>query len=128
MVKRKPYRVLASFSYNFEEKPLRSQRITTKPPMTDTGSDQDSSDNNKTSLPGAFKDISPLDAHDEFIQMVINAKTVAQLESRSSDITWRGYTTSISPNFLLTKENLRSELLCALQNLITLSNMEHKVY
>ena len=41
MVEKNPYRVLASYSYDEKERSLRSERIASKPPMTDTGSDDD---------------------------------------------------------------------------------------
>lgn len=42
MVDNYPYRVLASYSHDFAEKPLRSDRIADNAPLTDVASDIDS--------------------------------------------------------------------------------------
>ena len=59
MVGKNPYRVLASFTYDHKERPLRSGRVANQPPMTDTGSDHDSSDDEmprkKSKLSEVFK-------------------------------------------------------------------------
>lgn len=126
MVAQHRYRVLSSYSYDDEEKPLRSERVAAMPPMTDTASDS-SSDGPKIALPPALRNISAVPEHDEYVQMVINASTVAQVEGKDAKITWRGYTTTISQHFEMTRDNLRMELLSALQNLIKLNDIERKV-
>lgn len=78
-------------------------------------------------LPGPLRGISSIPEHNDFIQMLINAKTFAQLDSKPVDITWRDYTLSISSDFILSKENVTKELITALQSLITLTEIEDKV-
>lgn len=129
MIDSNPSRVLASYSYDQHEKPLRSERLATIPPLTDTASDPDSSMENNFSglLPPTLRNISAIRDHDEFFQMVINAKTSAQLQNESVEMSWRGYSLTVPPNFDLTRENLRDHLLSALQNLIQITELEHKV-
>lgn len=128
MVAKYPFRVLASFSYDHEERPLVNNLQ--QPPLIDSSSDRESNFGGKsfaTLLPSAFKNISEVMEHDDFIQMVLNAKTLAQLKGSPESITWRGYVTDIGPDFELSREALRNELLTALQCLNELSAMEHKV-
>ena len=130
MVEKNSYRVLASYSYDSEEKPLRSGRVGERPPMTDfsdaeSGVYEGSTSND--SLPLNFRDISSIPEHGYFLQMIINAKIMAEFQKQPCDITWRGYKTSIDPTFVMSKENLRKELLTALQTLITLTEIEDKV-
>lgn len=132
MVANHPYRVLGSFSYDEHEKPLRSERIAETPPQTDTGSYPDSSEavdnnNNRFSLPTLLRNISPVIEHDEFVQLLINTKTQAQVQNSSADVTWRGYTTTISPDFDMSRENVQKELLSALRNMIALNEKEKQV-
>lgn len=127
MVEKNSYRVLASYSYDEEEKPFRSERIASQPPPpTDVGSDQESS-GSASSLPIPFRNISSVPDHEEFIQLVINAKTLAQVENSSCDVTWRGYKTTITCDFHMSTDNLRKELVLALQNLISLNELDNKV-
>lgn len=129
MVENYPFRVLASFSYDKEEMPLRNIGIE-RPPIIETHSDRESNFDVRslaTLLPAPFHNISEVVEHDEFIQMILNAKTVAQLKNAPESITWRGYVTDIAPDFILSREGLMKELLTALQCLNKLSDMEHKV-
>ena len=128
MVENHPYRVLSSFSYDFEEKPLRSERVAEKPPCPDTASDGESILEPSTILlPSTLRNISEVPEHDEFIQLVINAKAMASSSNTPETVNWRGYVTDIEPNFKMTRVSLRKELLLALQRLTTLSEMERKV-
>ena len=130
MVEKNAYRVLSSYTYDQEEKSIRSERVAPNPVMSDTASDMDYSstfDTSKSNLPFPLRSISAVPEHDEFIEMMINAKTVAQFQKAPADITWRGYSTTITPDFEISKENLMKELLSALQNLISLSATEEKV-
>lgn len=129
MVKKFPFRVLASFSYDKEERPLKTNSLP-KPTITEYSSDRESNFEGNcfaTLLPAAFQNISEVLEHDEYIQMIINAKTVAQLKKSPESITWRGYVTDIHPDFELSREGLKHELVTALQCLSDISNLEHKV-
>lgn len=132
MVKQHPYRVLSAYSYDYEEKSL-SQSGVDPPPVTDAGSDDQVFEKEKKQkrgvhLPGPLNNISLISEHIEFIQMVINAKTSAQLDNKDVEIVWRNYSLSVSPDFDLTKENVTKELLSALQSLVSLSETEEKVF
>lgn len=123
-------RVLASYSYDGDETPLRSDRIAEKPPMSDFASDLESvsvCDSRKISLPTPFTKISEVPGHDEFIQIVINAKTTADITNSPTKIEWRGYCSDINPGFILSKESLTKELLQALKRLNEVSETEKKV-
>ena len=127
MIARNSYRVLASYTYDHEEKPIRSGRIAAAAPsMTDTASDMESSAPDKISLPLPLRNISAVPEHDEFIQLMINGKALAGLQQSQAEITWRGYSTSIPPDFEMSKDNLRKALLSALQNIISLNETEQK--
>ena len=126
MVEKNPYRVLGSYTYDEDEKPLRSERIAEKPPVTDTGSDHDSVEG-YSSLPEPFRNISPVHDHEEFIQMVINAKTLACVENQSCDVNWKGYKTSITPDFVMSNNNLTKELVEALKSLVSLTEKDNEV-
>ena len=126
MVEQYPYRVLASYSYDKEERPLRSQRVAANPVQSETASDLDSVDYRNASG-SQFQDISSLRDHDDFIQMLINGKAMAQLNNKPYTITWRGYSTNIDPEFLMTKSTLKNELISALKNLVSITKEEEKV-
>ena len=119
MVKNCPYTVMASFTYDKEDRPQRSTRI--------AASDSNSDDGRSPWLPLPFQNLSAVGEHDEFFQLIINARTVAQLNKAPEKITWRGYVTHIPPDFELTRESLRNELLTSLKVLTELSDMEKKV-
>ena len=128
MVENHPYRVLSSYTYDFEEKPLRSDRVADKPPYMDTVSDAESiMEPSSFLLPATLRNISEVPEHDEFVQLVINAKAMASMSNGPEEINWRGYVTHIEPSFRMTRASLRKELLLALQRLTTLSEMERKV-
>lgn len=129
MVSTHSYRVLSSFTYDGEEKALRSERVASPPPMTDTASDPESSVsvNKVISLPAPLQNISAVPEHDEFVQLFSNAKTLAQVQNRPAQMTWRGYSLDVHADFEMTRENLQSELLRALDNLIDLSETERQV-
>ena len=131
MVDQNSARVLASYSYKDGEKPLRSQRVAEEPPVTDSASDMDTCSTSGTRnvcLPSPFRNISNIPDHDDFIQMVINAKAMGLANSNPASITWRGYTTAIRPNFELTRDNLRKKLILALQHVVSPSKEENEVY
>ena len=131
MVASNPYRVLSSYSYDWDERPLRSNRVAKQPPLTDNGSsDLESATDDRSAalLPAAFRKISTVSDHDDFIQLVINAKTMADLNGFGTEINWRGYTTSIPTNFKLTRENLKYELISGLQSLSKITENEQKVF
>lgn len=128
MVEKHSYRVLASYSYDAHEKPLRSERIAEEAPVTDAASDIESVvDSRSITLPARFKNVSSVPEHEEFIQLVINAKVVATIEGSAAPVHWRGYRTTVFPEFEMTTDNLRHELLNALQCLTELSDTERKV-
>lgn len=133
MVNMHPARVLSSYSYDWNESPLRSTRIAPVPVLTDAASANESScgegGNNSEKyvpLPDCLKTISTIPDHLEFFQMVIYGKTVAYMNNLPSSVIWRGYTTTIQPDFDPSRENLRQTLLSALKN-VKLSQSEQKV-
>ena len=127
MVEKNPYRVLASYSYDVEEKSLRSDRVAAKPP-NDYPSDVESNmEARSVSLPTHFKEISPLEEHSDFIQILINAKVAATCSSVDVPVCWRGYTSIVSQDLVMTTPNLRKELIVALQHLDHISEAEQKV-
>lgn len=128
IVKNNPYRVLASYSYDWKESPLRSNRIAAIPLLTDAGSGNESTVSNDRTvlLPSPLRSISNITDHKEYIQLLINGKTTASLNKCQTPVIWRGYTTTIDPNFNLTRENVRDKLLSALQK-IRISEVEQKV-
>lgn len=129
IVEKKPYRVLSSYSYDCQEKPLRSDRIAEKPPVYETVSDLDSvSEARSVSLPTAFMNVSEIRDHDEFIQLIINAKSAAEMSNEPAPVDWRGYSTKVSPGFKLSKDSLQHELLSALRHLNHISEIERKVF
>lgn len=109
-----------------------SDRNSQHPPLTDIGSDMEcNAEGGKTFavlLPVPFQNVSGFSEHDEFIQIVINAKTVAQLKNAPEPIQWRGYSTNINPDFQLTKNALKKELLNALLSVDEVSELEQKVF
>ena len=128
MVEKNSFRVLSSFAYNADETALRSDRIAERPPMSDIASDLESvSESRYVNLPSPFLNLSGIPEHDNFIQMVINAKATADLTNKPAQISWRGFTTNIIPGFQLTKNSLRNTLLDALQRLNEISATEQKV-
>lgn len=132
LVEKNPYRVLSSYSYDFEERPLRSNRIASNPPVLEPASEPTSDaetvfDGSTVLLPSTLRNISEVPEHDEFIQLLINAKAMATSNSCVESVTWRGYVTDIAPDFKMTRVSLRKELLRALQHLTILSEMERKV-
>ena len=97
--------------------------------MTDAPSANESSvlgEIRSVPLPCPFRGISNVCDHDEYIQMLINGRTTAELQKSPANISWRGFSTKISPDFVLTRANLRSKLLEAL-NKIKLSEVERQV-
>ena len=97
--------------------------------MTDVGSDTDSipSENNAVNLPLPFQDISLIREHQEFLQMVINAKTTADINDSPATVHWRGSYTTIPKDFRLTKESLSTKLISSLKDLKDISEVERKV-
>lgn len=91
-------------------------------PSTDSSSNAGS-----IPLPVPLRDISSIREHDEFVRLVINAKTLAQVENRPADIDWRGYSLTVQPSFDITRDNLKKELLSALKTMIKLNDLEIKV-
>ena len=129
VVERNPYRVLASYSYDLEEKPLRSDRVAKDPPPHDEFSDIESNmEVRSVSLPTQFKEISPIEEHDDFIQILINARVAATCSSQDIPICWRGYTYTVKQDMEMTTDNLRKELIVALQQLDHISEHEKKVF
>ena len=112
MVQTNSFRILATHSYDKDETPLNIPACNTPP---------------SNSLPGQFLNISDFREHDNFIQMVINAKTMAEISSSPVPITWRGYSTFINQEFRMTKENLKNELIMAVKNVNDISELERKV-
>ena len=112
MVETNAYRVLSNYSYDGEERRIEP---TTKPNVSNV------------SLPYPFNEVSVISEHVEFIQMVINAKTMVDVNNSRSPIAWRGYSTSIGPEFKLSKDSVTKELVQALLNITNLSPVETKV-
>ena len=128
MVERNPYRVLASYTYDENEKSLRSDRVADKPPQLDEPSDVESiMEPHSVSLPTHFKEISPIHDHDDFIQILINAKVAATCSSKDIPICWRGYTTTVTEDMVMTTGNLQKELIIALESIGHISEVEKKV-
>lgn len=128
MVESNPYRVLASYSYCFEEKPLRSNRIADDPALTATASEVESgTESCYVKLPNPLNTISNMNIHNEFIQMLINAKTMADLNNAPAPIVWRGHTTVVPPNFVISRANVKRTLLTALLSINNVSREEQKV-
>lgn len=127
MVDLNAYRVLSSYSYDSFEVALRSGRIAEKPPLSDVASDLESVHDNRQKVPSPFMSLSGIPNHDDFIQMVINAKATADLTESPAQITWRGYSSTINPGFKISKDSLRKCLLDALQRLNEISETEKKV-
>lgn len=125
MVKNNPYRVLASYSYDWDEKPLRSDRIARNPGLLEPTIDSSLAD--KTS---PFVNISTSSEHYDFIQLIINAKTMAEINDSSASIWWKGYNTLITPDFKITRDSLKEKLLSVLRNVpnpAELTELEKKV-
>ena len=128
MVERNPYRVLASYSYDFGEKSLRSDRVADLPYQKDELSDVESNmESRAVSLPSYFSDISQIPEHNDFIQILINAKVAATCSAMDINVCWRGYTTTVSQNMEMTTEALKNKLLTALQNVNDLRDEERQV-
>ena len=128
MVEGNPYRVLASYSYDCKETPLRSQRVAMVPPVTDTGSDSSMDPDSRTDfLPSPFKNISKIKGHDEYIQIILNARTMAQVTNEPCPIMWRGFSSTITKNFELSFDSLKKELINALQSMLTITKEEKEV-
>ena len=127
MVEKYPYRVLSSYSYDFDEKSLRSERVGEKPPLEVVSDVESVMEPRTVPLPYQFKEVSKLQEHSEFIQKLINGKVLAVMTNGPSEINWRGYTTTMTPDFDMTTNNLKKELLIALQSLTTISEMERQV-
>lgn len=128
-----PYRVLASYSYNWEEKPFRSARVADDPALTETCSDvesnlESSSQVASVHLPEQLRNLSPCPQHNEFIQLVINAKTMADLDNIPTPFIWRGYNTLIEPGFIINEDNVKKKLHIALKNISSISSLEKQVY
>ena len=127
MVEKYPFRVLTSFTYDGEETPLRSDRIAERPPMSDIASDLESVASDPKVVKAPFIDVSGIPNHNEFIQMIINAKATADITNSAIMVQWRGYSTYIHPGFKLSKDSLQKEILDALQRLEDVSEIEKKV-
>ena len=75
-----------------------------------------SSSSTSSSLSNPFSEFSGDEG--EFIQLLINAKTVADMNETEVPVEWRGYGTSVMPNLPpFTKTTLRERLNSALQNI-----------
>ena len=98
------------------------------PPLTDAVSDIESAGDTPSELPSIMKDISNIPEHLEFIQLLIDAKVVATLQNYPKAVNWKGYSMSMTPDFLMTTNNLKQELVNALQHMTHLSSIEEKVY
>ena len=129
MVAKHSYRVLASYSYDAYEKPLRSERIVDGglPQRQQPSSMGSVGEARSVVLPSRFLDVSNIPGHQDFVQLVINAKVLATIEGSSTSINWRGYSSTIFPELEMTTKNLRHELLNALQCISELSDVEKKV-
>lgn len=114
MIETFPYRVLASYNYDWGEEPVRSNRIAPEAPVSDVFTDvTDNQSGNKNS--SSFSDISNIKGHDVFLQTLINAKAMADLKQQDIEVKWRGYTTKVLPRHLkFTRSDLLDRLLVAL--------------
>ena len=126
MVAQNPYRVLASYSYDWEETPLRSQRVAPVPALTEAGSDS-SSDNSGVCLPSIFKNLTNIKDHDEYVQKLLNARTLAQVNDAPTRVTWRGYTSVVTPTFEISRDNLTKSIINALQRMPKITQLERQV-
>ena len=108
MVEKNPYQVLLDYSYDAEERPLSVPDV-------------------PVSLPSPFSEVSNIREHSEFIQMLINASINVQMNQSPSLVNWRGYSTKIGLDFILSKENVKSELINALSNLQNTTQAEKQV-
>lgn len=129
MVERHPYRVLASYTYDRAENSLRSDRVAEKPPASDASDAESVMEPQSASITYQFKEVSEIPEHEEFIQMVINAKVLAFM-SRTREpvpINWRGYSSTVPEDFVMTTDNLRNKLLEALAQLSDISDIEKEV-
>ena len=130
MVDIHPYRVLASYSFDRAESSLRSDRVAEKPHVSDASDVESVMEARSMSIPSQFKEVSEIPGHDEFIQMVINAKVVGSMSMTREPvpINWRGYNGTVKPDFQMTTENLRNKLLEALEQLTHTSEVEKQVF
>lgn len=128
LVANNPYRVLSSYTYDWQELSLRSNRVATNPALTDAGgsSNESSVSARSVCLPCPFKNISEIREHDDFIQLLINGKMTAELTNSPTSINWRGHKTTIDSKFKLDRKTLRDKLLDALKE-IKLSPIERQV-
>lgn len=109
-------------------RPLRSDSLAEKPPA-DVPSDVESvMEPQSSSLPNQFKEISELPEHDEFVQMLINAKVLSVMTNQPVPLTWRGYSTVMTPDYEMTTGNMKNELIAALKSIAQISEEERKVF
>ena len=127
MVETNPYRVLASYSYDREEKPLSNDRVALNPPHDEQSDVESIMEPRSVPLPTYFKEISSIEEHNDFIQILINANVAATCSNADIPICWRGYTTTVSQSMPMTTKNLQKELIIALQQLENISESEKKV-
>ena len=68
-----------------------------------------------------FPEFSHVHGHGEFIQLIVAAKAMADINQKTVPVTWRGYDVSIQPNLpTFSREDYRTYI----QNAITALNLK----
>ena len=97
--------------------------------MASPKSTSDSMDNESGSVIGPpCINISSISGHDVFIQMIINAKAMAEMDNSTIPIIWRGFKTSVSSKLPLNRSNLKERLILALKSIKNITEEEKQVY